>query len=701
MFSGKPALGNFFVPGIILAMSTLVIAQEPEMGPEELVKRHLEAIGIPKARTRVKSRLLDGRGEVKLLRGRKMIQTSSGQTSSGGQPTVETPRVIDAGLASVVGPATLVSEGEKILLSIRFNDLNYPEERLSFDGRKVRIDYINFEHRSTLGEFLHTNNRLVKEGLIGGVLSTAWPLLDLKVRKPRLKFNGRQTVDGRSLLELEYQPNKNWGDVETKLYFDESFRHVGTIHQIRRAPQARTFEDARRMVDEYYQLEEWFSDFRVSDGLNLPMNWTIRYSIESNQVSYLAKWEVSYDQVTHNVSIEPELFGSRHVPDEPPGLYPGTGAESAGTATSLTALSAPRKARKAYQKARKELGKKEPNPSKAVKELDKALKRYPEFAEAWDLLGRIRVMSRDHPGAREAFEKAVAAEPNYVNPYLSLARLCLIEKHWEEAAQLSGRVLRLIPDSSYAYYCQSLSNYYLGNLDTAEKSARKVLISDATGYYPQMHYLLGMILGRKRDLPSSATEFRRYIELSPDAPEVRGLKKRLQELETAGLIKKPPGEGELASILRAHQLWDGTGGKEGQRADLSSAYLPGVTLAGAGLSGAKLEGADLRNANLKGANLQGANLRGTDLSNADLSKSNLQGAHLAGANLRGTLLEEASLKGAHLDKANLNGAILRGANLSSADFSGALNLTPEQLSSTLRDKNTRLPQYLGTGVPKF
>ena len=676
------------MPGILLAMTTLVIAKEFHMSPEELVERHLEAIGTPKARTRVKSRLLDGRGEAKLLRGRKMIDDSPG---GGG---VANPRIIDAGRASMVGPATLVSEGEKVLLSIRFNQLDYPEERLSFDGKKVRIDYIKFTDRSTLGEFLHRNNRLVKEGLIGGVLSTAWPLLDLKVRKPRLKFNGRQTVDGRSLLELEYQPNKNWGDVETKLYFDESFRHVGTIHQIRRAPQARTFEDARRMVDEYYQLEEWFSDFRVSDGLNLPMNWTIRYTIDSNRVSYMAKWEVDYDQVTHNVSVDPQLFGSRHTADKPSGLHPGTGAKSAGTATSLTALSAPRKAKKAYQKARKELDKNEPNLSKAVKDLDKAVKRYPEFAEAWDWLGRIRVMSRDQSGAREAFEKAVAAEPNYVNPYLSLARLCLIEKHWEEAAQLSGRVLRLIPDSSYAYYCQSLSNYYLGNLDTAEKSARKVLISDATGYYPQMHYLLGMILGRKRDLPSSATEFRRYIELSPDAPEVRGLKKRLQELETAGLIKKPPGEGELASILRAHQLWDGTGGKEGQRADLSSAYLPGVTLAGAGLSGAKLEGADLRNANLKGANLQGANLRGTDLSNADLGKSNLQGAHLAGANLRGTLLEEASLKGAHLDKANLNGAILRGTNLSSADFSGALNLTPEQVSSTLRDKNTRLPQYL-------
>ena len=51
-------------------------------------------------------------------------------------------------------------------------------------------------------------------------------------------------------------------------------------------------------------------------------------------------------------------------------------------------------------------------------------------------------------------------------------------------------------------------------------------------------------------------------------------------------------------------------------------------------------------------------------------------------------------KGARLHEANLIGAILRGANLSSADFSGALNLTAAQLSSTLRDKNTRLPQYL-------
>ena len=545
----------------VLAVSTLTFAEEPQMTPEEFVERHLEAIGTSKARTHVKSRLLEGKGEVKVLRGRKVIIGTPDPSM------VAIPRLIDAGLGSVVGPATLVSEKEKVLLSIRFNDLGYPEERLSFDGRKVRIDYINFEHRSTLGEFLHSNNRLVKEGLMGGVLSTAWPLLDLKVRKPQLKYNGRQTMDGRILLELSYQPNNNWGDAETKLYFDESFRHVASIHQIRCVPQARNFNEARRLLDEYYQLEEWFSDFRVCDGLNLPMNWTIRYTIEGNRVSYMAKWEVNYDRVTHNVAVDPQLFGSRHTADEPPGLHPGTGTKSAGTATSLTVLSAPRKAKKAYQKARKELDKKEPNLSKTVKELDKAVKRYPEFAEAWDLLGQVRVMSKDQSGAREAFEKAIAAEPNYVNPYLSLARLCLIERHWEEAAQFSGRVLRLIPDSSYAYYCQSLSRYYLGNMDTAEESARKVLTSEETEYYPQMHFLLGTILGRKGDLPSAAVQFRRYIEISPDAPEVKGLKKKLQELETAGVIKTPPGEEELASILSVHQLWGATGGKQGQRAE--------------------------------------------------------------------------------------------------------------------------------------
>ena len=84
-------------------------------------------------------------------------------------------------------------------------------------------------------------------------------------------------------------------------------------------------------------------------------------------------------------------------------------AKGHGISVSATSLAAPKQARKAYEKALKELRKKDAEsrkPKKAAKELEKAVAAYPEYAAAWTLLGRTRLSINDKEGAREAFDKA-------------------------------------------------------------------------------------------------------------------------------------------------------------------------------------------------------------------------------------------------------------------------------------------------------
>jgi hypothetical protein len=149
---------------------------------------------------------------------------------------------------------------------------------------------------------------------------------------------------------------------------------------------------------------------------------------------------------------------------------------------------------------------------------------------------------------------------------------------------------------------------------------------------------------------------------------------------------KTPTKDEMREILEKHAAW-WRGESNGERADLSGAYLIGANLRSANLSGANLSGAnlsdadlsdaDLRSANLIGANLRSANLSDADLSGANLSGANLRSANLSGANLSGAYLSDADLSGANLIGANLSGANLRsanlsGANLRSANLSGAI-----------------------------
>ena len=122
-------------------------------------------------------------------------------------------------------------------------------------------------------------------------------------------------------------------------------------------------------------------------------------------------------------------------------------------------------------------------------------------------------------------------------------------------------------------------------------------------------------------------------------------------------------QNELNVILEQHKLWLNTGGVDGNKADLSGAYLRGVDFDGADLSEA-----DLREAYLRGAYLSGAYLIGTDLRGADLIGTDLRGAYLEDAYLEGANLEGANLEGVYLYKANLSNADLENANLIGTDL---------------------------------
>ncbi len=92
---------------------------------------------------------------------------------------------------------------------------------------------------------------------------------------------------------------------------------------------------------------------------------------------------------------------------------------------------------------------------------------------------------------------------------------------------------------------------------------------------------------------------------------------------------------ELAQILASHKRWLESDGREGERAELSNAWLPEVSLVGADLRRALLSNANLLNADLTGADLRGADLRGATLAPV----KGLQVQQLAGADLTDASLE--------------------------------------------------------------
>jgi tetratricopeptide (TPR) repeat protein len=211
-----------------------------------------------------------------------------------------------------------------------------------------------------------------------------------------------------------------------------------------------------------------------------------------------------------------------------------------GTAVSATSLAAPKEAKKAYENGIKEMRKKDANPEKAVKEFEKAVADYPQYASAWSALGTLRLAKKDEEGAVEAFEKSLEADPKYLNPYEPLVKLHLYASRWEPAMALSDQALRLNPHMTQMHYFKTVALYNAGNLEEAEKAALAVQQGRDAAQFPQTHHILGMIQSQKGNFNGAATEYRTYLAAQPTGPVSEDLKRRLTEWEALGVIEKAP-----------------------------------------------------------------------------------------------------------------------------------------------------------------
>jgi tetratricopeptide (TPR) repeat protein len=201
-----------------------------------------------------------------------------------------------------------------------------------------------------------------------------------------------------------------------------------------------------------------------------------------------------------------------------------------GLTISATSAYAPKDAKKAFDKARDAARKQKWD--EAEKDFQKAVDAYPKYAAAWFQLGLVQQEKKNEEGARKSYAQALAADPKFVSPYLQLAMMAAREQKWQEAVDDTDRLLRLNPvDFPQAWLFNSLGNYYLKNLDTAEKSAREGISHDAGHHYATMNHVLGVILAQKQDYAGAAQQLRDYIQFAPKANDIDQVKQQLSEVE--------------------------------------------------------------------------------------------------------------------------------------------------------------------------
>lgn len=211
-----------------------------------------------------------------------------------------------------------------------------------------------------------------------------------------------------------------------------------------------------------------------------------------------------------------------------------------GTAFSAMTRHARQDARKAYEKGRALA--KEEKFDEAVDEYERAVRIEPLFAAAWFELGRVHHDLRRTDEAEDAYRKAVAADPEFVLPFRQLALLLSQQQRWPEVLEATGQLLRLDPVSyPDAYYFNAVANFYLNDVDAAERSARKTITLDRQRPIPRARALLGAILIEKQDLAGAAEQLRDYLEVAAPGPEADQARTMLEQVEAR---LPPPTEGD-------------------------------------------------------------------------------------------------------------------------------------------------------------
>lgn len=225
------------------------------------------------------------------------------------------------------------------------------------------------------------------------------------------------------------------------------------------------------------------------------------------------------------------VISVKHLRDDPEigTITLSRDSQARATAMSTTSESAPSDAVKLWSKAGEDMMAQKPD--KARQNLEKAVKVYPQFADAWYQLGRLQMLSNPQ-GARACFEKALAADAKFSPPLEQLAMLSAQQEDWQGALAGTNRYLQLDPEGTpRVWYFNALANYQLGRINAAEISATKLMVMDPLHNIRNGEQLLAAILARKADYSGALAHLRNCLTYIPSGPDANLLKAQIAQLE--------------------------------------------------------------------------------------------------------------------------------------------------------------------------
>jgi tetratricopeptide (TPR) repeat protein len=206
----------------------------------------------------------------------------------------------------------------------------------------------------------------------------------------------------------------------------------------------------------------------------------------------------------------------------------------------LTDMSAPRKARKAYDKGVRELD--AHRLPEAQRDLAAAVAEYPCYARAQTSLAAVLISKRDLAAAEAALRKAIQCDPGFAGSVASLGRVLNSEKRFTESEAVLEQGLRTSPKSWALYDELAAAHYNQGMyVQAGDEWLRALSLNpDAPS---DVHAKLAAAYLQQGKAHKAYAEMQTYVRMDPNgrfAAQARSLMRQIESSSSTAKSRVEP-----------------------------------------------------------------------------------------------------------------------------------------------------------------
>ncbi|HEX6806155.1 MAG TPA: tetratricopeptide repeat protein [Terriglobales bacterium] len=231
-----------------------------------------------------------------------------------------------------------------------------------------------------------------------------------------------------------------------------------------------------------------------------------------------------------NMDTDPMAYLTFELKPRPGSGPPAVAPEGPDAKLNARLASVPDKAKKEFVKAR-ELWQEGKDIQGCVDHLNKAIKDYPKFADAYVLLASADMQLKNPADAKAALAKAIEVDPKLADARFTLGKIQVFEKDFPNAEKTLTEALKLDDSSAEGHYELARAYFGLKRWDDAEPHVQKA-ITLMPALAPA-HILAGDLALRKNDADGALKEFREYLKLDPNGPMAQGAQDMIKKIQDA------------------------------------------------------------------------------------------------------------------------------------------------------------------------